>query len=72
MRTCQSEARRLEQACERGELIPDMLSHALTWWLYTHGKLEAPAPTTATRDGATHRTHPLALGAMIPWRTIPR
>ncbi len=36
MRTFLSGARRIERACERGEIIPDMLSDALAWWLYTH------------------------------------
>ncbi len=33
MRTFQSEARRLERAYTTGEIIPDMLAHAIRWWL---------------------------------------
>jgi hypothetical protein len=36
VRTFLTEARRIEAACDRGELVPAMLGHALAWWLYTN------------------------------------
>ena len=36
MRTFASEARRIEAACDRGEVVPAMLSDALWWWLYVN------------------------------------
>jgi hypothetical protein len=35
VRTFLTEAQRIEDACDRGEVVPAMLSHALAWWLYT-------------------------------------
>ncbi len=36
MRTFRSEARRIEEAWDRGELVPAMLSDALAWWIYVN------------------------------------
>jgi len=33
MRTFRSEARHLEQAYTKGDLVPDVMAQALRWWL---------------------------------------
>jgi len=52
MRTFATEARRIEQACDRGELMPAMLSDALTWWLYTNRTRRRGRGDTAWRPRA--------------------